>query len=182
MTVAAALVLPEFRTFQQGCDVAGTVTAQLAAFEAHVGSNPTDEYTPIAADNDVLKPDNPPYWLSTTPDGNTTRIRRVPRPGVVPQHFVVRSPAAEFLILNLRDYPSWRILLDGRLDATRAQRDDGLIAIPVPAGASTVDVYYATSVEQWAGDALSLVAGTLASILILRRRGDRTRYPLPVSS
>ena len=182
ISVAAALVLPEFRTFQQGCDVAETVTARLATFESHTGSNPTDEYTPMTADNDALKPDNPPYWLSTTADGNAAQAGRVSRPGVVPQHFVVQSPAAEFLILNLREYPSWRILLDGRLDATRAQRYDGLIAIPVPAGASTVDVHYATSVEQWAGDAISLVACTLVSLLILRRRGHRTRHPLPVSS
>lgn len=182
VAIAVALVWQEYPIFRQGCDVSDTVAVQLASFESHTGSGPTDEYTPIAADNDALKPNNPPYWLSAKAEGNPVRTNDSQPPGTAPKHLVLQTRAATFVILNLRDYPAWRIFLNGRLDPTRYHRDDGLIAIHVPAGTSTVGITYATSIDQWGGDIVSLVALVLTFLLYSRGRGRKPNAPAPANS
>jgi hypothetical protein len=90
-------------------------------------------------------------------------------------HLTIDAPHSNFLILNLRDYPAWRITLarDGapaQIINQRESRDDGLIALPIPAGRSAVDIRYAHTPDETAGDAISLFAlGTLIAYAIRRR-------------
>ena len=89
-------------------------------------------------------------------------------------HFSVAAPRAEDLVLNLRDYPAWRISVNGALQTARVRRADGLIAIPIAAGPSTIAIRYAHTADQTAGDAISLIA--LAMLLVtLRRNAQPTR-------
>ncbi|HEY6413024.1 MAG TPA: hypothetical protein VIX42_05025, partial [Edaphobacter sp.] len=44
------------------------------------------------------------------------------------------------LILNLRDYPTWTITRNATPVINRPQREDGLIAIPIPAGPSDITI------------------------------------------
>ena len=78
-------------------------------------------------------------------------------------------------ILNLRDYPAWRVSLNG-CDRRQyaSHRDDGLIAIPIPAGASTIDIRYAHTLDQTLGDAITLLALAVFAFT-LRARQDARR-------
>jgi len=155
LLLAAALALPAYHLFHQPCDPEDTASARLALFHSSAGTDPTDEYTPIAADNDALQPGDPPYWLADSP---STAAPAAAQSGPAPMRITLTAPHAEFLILNLRDYPAWRIVRNRQLVQARAQRNDGLIAVPVPAGASSIDIHYAHTPDQFAGDALTLVA------------------------
>jgi hypothetical protein len=87
----------------------------------------------------------------------------------------VNAPAPEDLILNLRDYPTWRIKLNGIPITDHIQRDDGLIALPIPAGPSTVEITYAQTLDQTLGDIISLVA--LAFLLFMLSRKSQKISP-----
>ncbi|GAC1421134.1 MAG: hypothetical protein NVSMB62_15800 [Acidobacteriaceae bacterium] len=161
ITFAAALVLPSASSFSQACDPKLTPGALLATFQSSQGTEPTDEYTPVTADNDALASSNPPFWIADTPDAPPpTRST----PGPAPTELELRLPQPKDLILNLRSYPAWKIALDGAPDLQRLQRDDGLIALPLPAGVSTVNVQYARLPDRKIGDIVSLLGlGLLAA-------------------
>jgi hypothetical protein len=164
LILAAALTLPAYRIFQQPCDREDTPSARLALFHSTAGTDPTDEYTPISADNEELKSSAPPFWLA---DSAEAPIPTTQPPSPVPLHFTVTAPHGEDLILNLRNYPAWQILLDGETDPQRLPRPDGLIALPIPAGRSTVDIRYTRTPDQTLGDAITLLA--LALLIVATR-------------
>jgi hypothetical protein len=170
--LAIALSQPSYRNFRQACDVGGTPAAIAAQFHSNNGTDPTDEYTPTDADNDILASGNPPHWLASSPEAAHPAGML---PGPTTLHFAVESPRAQHLILNLRDYPAWRIELNHAADYAREHRPDGLIVIPVPAGTSTVDVDYAHTRDQTVGDSISLLAGMITLLVARssRRKGHR---------
>jgi hypothetical protein len=172
---AIALTYPAYHAFRQPCDPEDTAPARLALFHSNAGTDPTDEYTPTDADNDSLNPNDPPYWLAASPtDGPPAAVQPGPfaqpgpaaaLPGATPMHFTIAAPLAEDLVVNLRDYPAWRISRNGVYDPTRAPRSDGLIAIPIPAGSSVIDIHYTHTLDETLGDALSLLS--LLSIVVV---------------
>ena len=167
--LAVALVLPGYHLFRQPRYQEDTPPALLADFQRHDGFDPTDEYTPRTADNDALKENSPGYWLATSPAALAPAGLDADS---APMHFAETAPRAGFVVLNLRDYPAWRIWLNGALDTTRLHRNDGLIALPIPAGTSTLDIRYAHTSDQTLGDVLSLLA-----LLVLARLWMRDRVP-----
>jgi hypothetical protein len=173
LLIAATFTYPAYAIFHQTCDPEDTVRARLALFQSNQGTEPTDEYTPIHADNDFLAPTNPPYWLSSDPNAKAPANAQ---PGAAPTHFNLNTTVPENLILNLRNYPAWRITLNGTPIATRMQRKDGLIAFPIPAGLSTLDVAYTHSLDQTLGDAVSLASIAFLAIFVFRQPAN------PVSS
>ncbi len=168
--LAAALIAFGYHVFQQECDPEDTVAARVALFHSPAGSDPTDEYTPMTADNDALAQTNPPFWMAADAAAPTP-----PQAAGGPLHWPldVQSPTAQTLILNLRDYPAWRVSLNHRLITTRLERADGLIAIPIAAGLSHLDLVYARSADQTAGGVVSAVSLVLLAILLYRRRPPR---------
>jgi hypothetical protein len=176
IAIAAILTYPAYTTFHQSCDDEDTVQARQALFQSNQGTDSTDEYTPTTADNDSLAHTNPGFWLS--PDANA-KAPANSTPGPAPTHFTLDSPISQTLILNLRDYPTWRITLNQTLITThnqQDQRDDGLIAIPIPAGASTVSITYSRPTDQTLGNAISLISVVFLLCTFCRR----TRLPSPV--
>jgi hypothetical protein len=178
IVIAAVLTYPAYSVFHQPCDEEDTVESRLALFHSSQGTDPTDEYTPTNADNDSLAHTNPPYWLSTDPNAQAPTNTQ---PGPAPTHFSFKTTQPESLILNLRDYPSWRIALNGVPIIDRNpenQRDDGLIVLSVPAGPSTIDITYTQTLDQTLGDAISLVSFILLALLIRRdyRRFQRRTF------
>jgi hypothetical protein len=171
LVIAAALVLPAYTALHKTCDEEDAVQARLALFQSNQGAEPTDEYTPINADNDSLAHTDPPYWL--TPDPNVKAPANT-QPGPAPNHLTVNAPAPEDLILNLRDYPTWRITLNGTPITNHLQRDDGLIALPIPAGPSTIDITCAQTIDQTLGDILSLASLALLLYFLLRSTNRKT--------
>ena len=109
-----------------------------------------------------------PTKVATKAPANTS-------PGRAPTHLTVNAPAPEDIILNLRDYPAWRITLNGTPITDRLQRDDGLIALPIPPGPSTIDIHYAQTLDQTLGDILSLTSLALLLLLLARSRRKTAR-------
>ncbi|CAN5681664.1 hypothetical protein BH10ACI4_BH10ACI4_03910 [soil metagenome] len=172
LALAAALTYPAYSVFRQTCDPEDTVATRTIQFQTTQGSEPTDEYTPVPADNDVLAHTNPPYWLSPDPDSAAPTNTH---PGPAPLDLTVNSPIAQTLILNLRNYPAWHISRDHTLIADRNERADGLIAIPIPAGTSQIHLTYAQLPDQTIGvilTALSLILLITATFWKQNRNTD----------
>ena len=180
LTLVAVLCLPAWHLFRQPCDPEDTVSARLALFHSNAGTDPTDEYTPITADNDALKPGDPAMWLAGSPNAGPPLQTAPTATRTAPLHRMIDAPRAEFLILNLRAYPSWRITLSQQGIAPKpvsneAPRADGLIAIAVPAGRFDVDVDYAQTADEIVGDAISGIA-IAALIWFALARTKRTPF------
>ena len=167
LTIAAALTYPAYPVFRQDCDPEDTVAAQVVAFHSNLGSDASDEYTPLNADNNSLGHANPPYWFATNPKAPAPPNTQ---PGPAPPHFSFNATQPGYLILNLRDYPSWHITLNSALITNRQPRKDGLIAIAIPAGPSQIDTTYTTPRDKILGAILTILALIILSILLLRDR------------
>jgi hypothetical protein len=165
LVLAAALTYPAYTVFHQTCAEEDTVPARLALFQSNQGAEPTDEYTPITADHDSLAPADPAYWLSPDPNAKAPTHSS---PGPAPTHITVQASTPEDIILNLRDYPAWRITLNGTAITDHLQRDDGLIAFPIPASPSTIDIDSIQTPDQTVGDILSVLSLALLLFLLLR--------------
>ena len=165
-----ALVTPAWLTFHQPCDTEDTVEARTTLFHSPQGTDPTDEYTPITADNDVLKPGNPPYWLvpSSQPNACDQPASASTAPGQAPQHLTLDVPQPELLILNRRDFPDWRTTVNGHA-AISCGRNDGLLAFPLPPGHDTIDLRFRATPDQQAGLALTALA-LIATVTLSRKR------------
>jgi hypothetical protein len=161
----AVFSLPGYRLFHQYCYPEDTVAARLGIFRSsNAGTDPTDEYTPVAADNDSVKQQNPGYWLS--PDA-TSPAPESTVPGPAPRILNLSPGKPTDLILNLRDYPAWRITRNGSPLTTRLQRPDGLIAIPLPPGPAKIDIRYRLMGDQKLGYLCSAISAAIFIGLIL---------------
>jgi hypothetical protein len=167
LLVAIAFSHVAYHAFVQPCDPEDTPTARLALFHSNAGTDPTDEYTPTTADNDALTPGAPPYWLAAAPDDPPPSATQ---PGPSPMHIDLPTHPGEYLILNLRNYPAWRIRIDGSFNAARMPRHDGLIALPMIPIVSTVDISYASSFDHTVGDDLTLFTLGLMLLNLYRKR------------
>jgi hypothetical protein len=168
LVVVAAMGWPAAHQYRQQCDDEDTVTARLGVFVTKAGTDATDEYTPGEADNDALGHANPPFWLAESGDGMAPQGNA----GPVPMHFTVEPDRAEMLVLNLRAYPAWVVRVNGAEVKDRDERADGLIALPVRAGRSRIDIAYRTTEDRRVGDGISLLAlcGAFAAGVTGRRR------------
>jgi 6-pyruvoyl-tetrahydropterin synthase related domain len=174
IAIAATLTYPAYALFHQTCDEEDTPAARQALFHSNQGTDPTDEYTPTTADNDSLAHNDPAFWLSPNPNAKAPTNTQ---PSPTPTHLSITSPLAEDLILNVRDYPTWYITLNGVSDFTRDQRDDGLIALPIPAGPSTITITYAHTLDQTLGDAISLIAFAILLLHLIRKPKSQPELP-----
>jgi hypothetical protein len=173
-----------YHLFAQSCDPAIQPRALATLLATHHGVPPTDEYTPTAADNDLLRTADPAYWLvSAAADPNTPAPHSVPNPQQLnpdadvdippdqtisypaPRHISLILPRPETLILNLRDYPAWRVTRGipgyperGVTLPPHLQRDDGLLAVALPAGASYIDIAWQLTPDQILGLAITACA------------------------
>jgi 6-pyruvoyl-tetrahydropterin synthase related domain len=165
LLIAAALTYPAYKIFHQACDPEDTVQARLTLFHSNQGTDPTDEYTPTTSDNDSLAGANPPYWLSPDPNAKAPANTG---PGPAPTHLTLNSPAPEDIILNLRDYPTWRITLNGTPITNHIPRGDGLIALSIPAGPSTIDIAFTHPTDQTLGTILTAISLILLLLTLPR--------------
>jgi hypothetical protein len=203
LVLVTMLTLIAIHHFRQSCDDTDLPIARAQAFKAHQGVEPTDEYTPNGADNDVLRADNPPFWFSsnptafapgTTPNPATfiqpqsappntqsaTRAFQVVAPTrSEPSTFTFNAPSAGYLILNLREYPNWDIAVDdpnslNQLRTPHVPRDDGLIEMRLYNGGDyTVHIAWHRTLDQQLGLAISAIAAAIYVALVLRARSRR---------
>jgi len=182
----AAMSMRDISAFRQPCEALDPPAARAQLFATHHGVEPTDEYTPTDADNDVLRWDDPAYWLAPSPTAFAPHT--VPNPaativnydtpppiaqtvsGIAPHHLSVTLPHADVLIFNIRDYPNWQVFRNGSLITEHLQRDDGLLAVELPSGPSDIDVHWRRSWDELTGDAISLAALLILAIALRRSR------------
>ena len=158
--------------FREECASDETVAAQREQYVNEDGVGPTDEYTPTAADNDVLPVHLPPAWVARNPMEEPEKGAALPttdrsHPEDILFHTAsMQAPAA--LVVRLRAFPGWHTLRDGA-EIAPDLRPDGLIVVPLSAGAGhTIEVRYRTTPDQWAGMGVS--AATLLTLAGIRRR------------
>ncbi len=194
LPLATVLLLPiavvpsAYLYFHQACNVEDSIGAQMQVFSSGAGSEATDEYTPVTADNDALTQKTREFMLADSPDsllrqsgvegdpageqsgqqpGGAVRLQRKSAEQL---SLAVRSDRVQFLILRLRDYPAWRVRLNGSLVTNRPQRGDGLMAIPVPMGKSDIQIRYVHTLDERLGEIITGVALLVLAVLLLGRR------------
>jgi hypothetical protein len=187
--------------FHQGCDAEDRVSGMLSAYQSGQGFQGSDEYAPPGADNSLMAiglPDaclsaNPNLVLAKSDDGNIPQwdpanghcdatyswLRHFGR--LTPRHFRLdaETPHAGYLILHLRDYPAWKVNVNGRDIAFGAKaiypklprRDDGLMAVPVPKGAVQLDIDWITTGDVIMGRLISIMSlGYLIVLFLIERK------------
>jgi hypothetical protein len=172
------------RTFRQGCDDEEGLAPQWQSFHHNEGFEQTDEYTPAGDDNDAMKIRLPAAWMAedtqnrpNSGDGSFPAGTPLPSATFVhPDNFTVTANAThadDVLLIRLRLFHGWHILLDGIEQTTLPQRPDGLVAIPLHTlGLHHVEARYRKPWDQWAGGALSLLG--FLCVLTVGMRESRT--------
>lgn len=89
---------------------------------------------------------------------------------------------AGYLILRLRYYPAWSVKVNGIPVATTAERERGLMAIPVPRGNVQVSVFWTTTGDVVAGRSVSGVALLLVTGMYMFERKRLRSHLNPVSA
>jgi hypothetical protein len=87
-------------------------------------------------------------------------------------HLTVATPVPSFVVLNLRDYPAWRITINGNPVGAQPHRDDGLIVLPIAGGISHIAITYGHArdvIVGWIITALSVVL-----LLLIWRKTEHT--------
>lgn len=184
--ITAALAIPlifglfGYHLFRQFCGAANDVPGMVAAFKDGKTHDATDEYTPTSSDPLAVGHNNPTAWMASGPTdppfqvgagSHSTNLRdRL--------HFSILSPGPAFFVINLRDYPAWRITVNGILSTNRPQREDGLIVLPVSGGRSEINITYALSSDQVYGWVLTVLSlGAFFVVWRENRPWSRTRNP-----
>ncbi len=178
--------------FYQDCDEDDAPHGVISTYYAGDGFEGMDEYAPPGVDNSIAPLDLPMACLSPSP----STVLGVGSGGVPPawapdqhsclatydadqparlasQHIRIHAnpPIAGYLILRLRRYPAWQVRVRGVLQHHLPQREDGLYAVPVPAGPVTIALDWINTPDILIGRTLSAVSLLLfAGLWFIERR------------
>ena len=178
--------------FFQFCDTEDSVRGTLEAYRSGKGFEGTDEYAPGGADNSLVATGLPDACFTSNPkivlgsaseeltpayvDGGTcetaySRAGNLAETQPEQMHIAVTTPHAGYLVLKLRSYPAWQVKVNGSAAHSLPERDDGLMAVPVPQGPVNLTVDWTTTSDVILGRWLSLVAMVLvAGLSIVERK------------
>jgi hypothetical protein len=196
-TIAVAATL----LFVQFCDAEDKPESQLAIFIAATGVEGTDEYAALGSDNSLVASGLPDGCLVSDPNQTLGESDSPPDAQSTPVWFAEQGSCDQtfsaqlwqnehktlqidsdydgFVILRLRRYPAWRVTVNGQPISQQTPlaggREDGLIAVPVPEGPSTIDVRWITTPDIWWGRSISLASILLLLILWQLERKIRKR-------
>jgi hypothetical protein len=187
-----ALAIGDGWMFFQPCDDEDAVGPQVAAFRLGEGTQGTDEYTPVGADNAAVQQGLPLVRVLRDAEDDTANSTAGDNPewragdsGSIAvkvaakawnaEHRVVSlsTPESGYAVLRLMDYPSWRVSVDGLQVVGRPLREDGLMAVPVAPGSHTIEVQWRATRDVVDGRVLSALAllGLVGTVVLERRRG-----------
>jgi hypothetical protein len=128
---------------------------------------------PPLPDSDPDDDPPPPLWSPARPGCQQTFHFLPNRARQHTEHFQLQASAAQagYLVLKLRRYPAWTLRLNGlRISDALPQRDDGLLVVPVPAGAFDLTVDWIATADVLLSRALSLFSALLLGALIFFER------------
>ena len=172
--VLAALLAGWFaggRYFREECDATESVAAQHAQFVRGDGMDPTDEYTPVGADNGDLPLHLPSAYIAEDAADDPREDRSLTASHPHPETFAFTTaakPDPALLMVRLRRFPGWHTMRDG-VEVEPGTRSDGITVVPLPAGsAHAVTISYRTTAGEWAG--LGMSGATVLGFAALRRR------------
>ena len=187
--------------FYLRCDADDAVDGQLTSFHDGSGVQGTDEYTATEADNSQVLQDIPPVRVLTDPDAELPEESAGDNPEWISdwafpttakatstitvwtaQHrrVLIDSRQPAYAVLTLMNYPAWQISVDGKPQALKIHREDGLMVLAVPAGKTTIDVQWRKTPDIAWGRWLSLLAALLLVIAgRLQRQERRATAPQP---
>jgi hypothetical protein len=194
-----ALTWTSASAYFQICDEDDAVVGMLTTYRSGVGFEGTDEYAPPGADNSMVAMGLPGACLVSDPsvvlgessgqDDSTPVWDYAQRscdeafpPSPVrvlhgAEHFEVLavSDHAGYWIVRVRSYPAWQVRVNGHPVGAMPQREDGLMAVPVPTGPVLLTVDWTTTPDVVAGRWISLLAAALITALwwLERRRLNR---------
>jgi hypothetical protein len=174
--------------FFQVCDDEDAVQGTLEVYRSGAGFVGTDEYEPPEADNTLVASGLPLACLATNPSAVLGKGAEDSQPiwyagqgGCETTFGAIRNQAEHlqikavtnhpgFLILRLRSYPAWRVSVNGRPVTALPQRQDGLMAVPVPQGPVDLTVDWRTTPDVLAGRWLSGLVALLLTGLCFQER------------
>jgi hypothetical protein len=97
-----------------------------------------------------------------------------------PEHMrlAMDVPRAGFLILRQVRYPAWRVTVNGQPAGALPERDDGLIAVPVPSGPVALNVDWVATPDVLVGRWVSVLAlALLLWVVAIERKGRKGGSP-----
>jgi hypothetical protein len=164
--IAAALAIPlifgliGYHLFHQFCGATNGVPGMAAAFKDGTTHDATDEYTPASSDPLAIGHNNPTAWMADAPTDPPFQVGAGTHSANLRDrlHFSIVSPGRAFFVIDLRDYPAWRITVNGMLSTNRPHREDGLIVLPVSGGRSEINITYARSSDEVCGWILTVLS------------------------
>lgn len=189
-----ASILLGVHRFYQACDEEDSVAEQLRLHLSGAGVEGTDEYTALNAENDLVPRGMPAVRLLRVPDAEAATAlpldadgnpqysawqpdRKAEAPAEIRiedwrnerRELTIRCPQAGWAVLRLRVYPAWSVTVNGR-PAKVADRDDGLMAIAVPAGEAHIVVLWQSPPIARAGTGISALSLAILCVLLWRQR------------
>ncbi len=133
------------------------------------GYEGTDEYTPRGADPSQIDKDA----RKVTVNGPAHGAIRVHRWDEESRSFTAEMSQPDELALKLFRYPAWHVEVNGRSVEAHSRTGTGQMLVPVAAGMNHVQVTYARSWDQLAGDGISVFAWVGVGLYVLRQRRFR---------
>jgi hypothetical protein len=191
--VLASVFLTE--TFFRPSKDGDSIQSILSKYRSGKGFDGTDEYEPQGAEHWIVAsglpdacfsadaniklgvadpPDSTPIWRPEEGSCETTAVAQLRQAERLRIVTVAAHPG--YLILRLYSYPAWRVEVNGRPVAALPQRDDGLMAVPVPQGPVNLAVAWATTADAIAGRCIGAAALLLLiALFLLERKLSRPR-------
>jgi hypothetical protein len=180
--------------FYQNCDEDDSVQGQMVSIQWGTGVEGTDEYASTGSDNSLVATGLPQACLledAQTPLAESAGDMAPafdPEDGVCDatykadvwepetKHLKVTTDEDGFLVLRLREYPAWSVIVNGVEMKALPHRGDGLVTIPVREGTNQIDVTWKASKDMWVARGLSLSSLPLFFLLwFIERRGGGKR-------
>jgi len=190
--LCGVMLLCTTRVFEQACDNEDAVPGMIAVYRAGAGFLGTNEYEPVGADLANLPTGLPAACLvadarvplgqpTGDPDANPAWqkekcLATFSAVGDNPEHrrIVGHAPRAGFVVLRLLSFPAWQLRVNGQPVANAAQRDDGLVAIPVPAGSITLTADWRTTGDVVLARGLSVLSLLIfIALFLVARHAER---------
>ena len=174
LALAASLLLSMrgYKQYRQWCNRGNDVSSLANDFYHGARYDETDSYLPVGADHFAMAHANPESWVAAQP-GDTAPENAQHRYSIALNdrlHFAVTTPNSAYFVINLRDYPAWRVTVNGVGVTDRPHRADGLIVVPIQPGRSQIDIADSVTWDRIAGWPVSALALGILLVLAVRSR------------
>ena len=137
------------------------------------GYEGTDEYAPVAADPYAIDQQAPKVLFQ----GNGHAELQIKEWKAESRQVIATTSAPGQLVFRLFNYPSWSVLVNGRVVVAESTKKTGQLTVPVAAGESQVQIKFVEGWDRAVGAAISMVALALMLFWVWTSRGRVPRTP-----